>query len=248
MEVDAAFTFISNLKPLSLAEDKAMNGSGIVGLFSEFVFGFGTLFAIINPYGLAFVFLNRTSNLTELERGHIARTIALYSLAVLVVSLFAGSTILGFFGISLPALRIAGGLVVAVTGWTMLQEPHDEPHEHPASGLGFSAVSGMVFFPLCVPLTTGPGTIAAAIALAANWKHELRGWVVSAVASLLVAAAIASTIYHAYRHASTMARLFGPEGTRVVTRLSAFLLLCVGVEIMLTGASDAVISLIATRS
>lgn len=89
----------------------------------------------------------------------------------------------------------------------------------------------MAFFPLSVPLTTGPGTIAAAVALAANWQSDLQGLVLSAAASLLIAAMIC--------HASTMVRLFGLEGTRVITRLSPFLLLCVGVEIMLTGAIDA---------
>lgn len=216
-----------------------MDGSRMMEVIAEFVFGFGTLFAIINPYGLAFIFLNRTSNLTEEERGRVACRIALYSFAVLVVSLFAGSVILGFFGISLPALRIAGGLVVAAAGWTMLQEPHNDAQHGPTVVMRFETVLQMSFFPLCVPLTTGPGTIATAIALAAHWQHDVQGLMLSAVTSLLVAAGIAATIYHAYRNAGTLARLFGPEGTRVVTRLSAFLLLCVGVQIMLTGASDA---------
>lgn len=222
-----------------MAVGDVMDGSLVLSIVSQFVFGFGTLFAIINPYGLAFIFLNRTSDLTEAERRLVARRIALYSFGVLITSLFGGSAILGFFGISLPALRIAGGLVVAVAGWAMLQAPSEEPHERPGPALGFEAAIGMAFFPLCVPLTTGPGTIAAAIALAANWQSDLQGLVLSAAASLLIAAAIAATIYHAYSHASTMARLFGLEGTRVITRLSAFLLLCVGVEIMLTGAIDA---------
>ena len=93
----------------------------------------------------------------------------------------------------------------------------------------------MAFFPLSVPLTTGPGTIAAAVTLAANWQSDLQGLALSAAAPLLIAAMIC----HAYGHASTMVRLFGLEGTRVITRLSPFLLLCVGVEIMLTGAIDA---------
>jgi multiple antibiotic resistance protein len=216
-----------------------MDGFIFARLAGEFLFGLGTLFAIINPYGLAFVFLDRTIGLSEVERARIARLVALYSFAVLVVSLFAGSAILGFFGISLPALRIAGGLVVAVSGWSMLNAAPEATGPHHAGTGGFDAVRRMAFFPLTIPLTTGPGSIAAAVALSANRADDLRGTLLSSIASLLVAAVMSLIILHAYRRAGAMARLFGLEGTLVITRLSAFLLLCVGVEIMLTGATDA---------
>lgn len=222
-----------------------MDGIGITRLLGEFLFGFGTLFAIINPYGLAFVFLDRTIGLTEAERTLVARRIALYAFGVLVVSLFAGSAILRLFGISIPALRIAGGLVVAASGWSMLHQPPRD-HSHATSTLSsLESVWGMAFSPLTVPLTTGPGTIAAAIALGANRDELLRGLLLSSVASLLVAVAVSLTILHAYRRAGAMARMFGKEGTGIVTRLSAFLLLCVGVEITLTGVLEAVRPLLA---
>lgn len=214
-------------------------GYTLARILSDFLFGFGTLFAIINPFGLAFVFLNQTLGLSESERRVVARRVALYSFGVLVVSMIAGGLILGLFGISLPALRIAGGLVVAIAGWNMLNEPPIEESATGRSSAGMETVRRMIFFPLTVPLTTGPGTIAAAIALGANRQGELRGLLYSSAASLAVAAAVAVAIYGAYRNAGGMARLAGPEGTRVITRLSAFLLLCVGVQIMLTGVMDA---------
>src|SRR6185437_16055462 len=97
-----------------------MSGPVASTLVTEFLFSFGALFAIINPYGLAFVFLDSTISLSERERGRLALQVATYAFGVLLVSLFIGSHILNFFGISIPALRIAGGLVVAVSGWTML--------------------------------------------------------------------------------------------------------------------------------
>ena len=222
-----------------------MDGFGISRIVGDFVFGFGTLFAIINPYGLAFVFLDRTMGLSDAERRRIAKRIAFNALIVLVVSLFVGSAILGFFGISVPALRLAGGLVVAHAGWTMLnQVPHEDGHGSRATG-DFESVKRTVFFPLTIPLTTGPGTIAAAIALGAGRSNEIESFLLSSIVSLLVAAAIALTILNAYSGASFMARVVGAEGTRVVTRLSAFVLLCVGVEIMLIGASDALRPLLA---
>ena len=79
----------------------------------DFLFGFATLFAIINPYGLSFIFLRRTMALSHADQKRVARKIAVYAFFVLVVSLFGGALILGFFGISISALRIAGGIVVA---------------------------------------------------------------------------------------------------------------------------------------
>jgi multiple antibiotic resistance protein len=217
-----------------------MGSPDLTGLLREFLFGFGTLFAIINPYGLSFVFLDRTKSLSDTERRVLARHVAISAFGVLVVSLFAGAVILRFFGISLPALRIGGGLVVAVSGWQMLHEkppPEGQPNVAPPSS---EALKRMIIFPLTIPLTTGPGTIATAIALSANQPAAIQG----ALVSLIVAIAISITILNAYTYSGSMARLFGREGTYTVTRISAFLLLCVGVQIMLTGTLEAVRSLL----
>src|SRR4051794_107396 len=146
------------------------------GMLEQFLFGFGTLFAIINPYGHSFVFLNRTLSLSEAERRVVAPRVALFAFGILIVSLFARSEILRFFGITLPALRIAGGLVVAASGWVMLHEPAQEGG-HVASSHNVEAVEKITFFPLTIPLTTGPGTIAAAIAIDASRPAVVSGFV-----------------------------------------------------------------------
>ena len=211
--------------------------SGLVAsrMISEFLFAFGALFAIINPYGLAFVFLDKTISLSEHERARVALRVAIYAFSVLLVSLFIGSQILNFFGISIPALRIAGGLVVAVSGWSMLHAPPPSHEAHAISTADFAAAQKMAFFPLTIPLTTGPGSIATAIAIGANRPSDLDDLFSSTIAWFVVAFAVTATIYHAYKRSGAMARLFGEEGTSIVTRLSAFLLLCVGVQIIITG-------------
>ena len=217
-----------------------MDAMHLPDMAQQFLFGFGTLFAIINPYGLSFIFLDRTMAITDAERRILARRVATTSFCVLVVSLFAGAAILRFFGISLPALRIAGGLVVAVSGWMMLHEAPRGEDQHATSTATLENLMRMTIFPLTIPLTTGPGSIATAIALAANRPADTQGALVSSLVWLVVALAVSLTILNAYRHAGRMARLFGREGTHAVTRLSAFLLLCVGVQIMLTGALDGI--------
>jgi multiple antibiotic resistance protein len=225
-----------------------MNGHVASRLISEFLFAFGALFAIINPYGLSFIFLDKTMNLSESERARIALRVAIYAFGVLLVSLFIGSQILNFFGISIPALRIAGGLVVAVSGWSMLHAPPLLHDTRPTSTANFAAIQRMAFFPLTIPLTAGPGTIATAIAIGTNRPGDLDKWLSSAIAWFVVALAVAATIYHAYKRSSTLARLFGEEGTSVVTRLSAFLLLCVGVQIIITGSVEVARSVLLGQS
>ncbi len=211
---------------------------------TELLIGYMTLFSIINPFGLAFVFYARTRRLPERERGAVAKRIAFYSFIILLVSMFIGSQILRFFGLTVPALRIAGGLVVALSGWSMLTAP-DDPDVPTQADADASQVEGMIFFPLTIPLTTGPGSIAAAIALGANRESSLRAILNSTTISLLVAGLVSVTIAVAYSRAGTFVRWVGREGTRVITRLSAFLLMCVGVQIVLTGVSDVLPGLIA---
>lgn len=210
---------------------------------SDFLFGFGALFAIINPFGLAFVFHDRTLGLTESERARVAGRVAVYAFAILLGSLFAGHLVLRFFGISIPALRIAGGLIVAATGWTMLHAMPSSLGGHPRSGADYATIKRMAFFPLTIPLTAGPGTIATAIAIGTtNRPDDLNSIVYSSIVWLLVALGVSITIYLAYKRSTAMARLIGEEGTSVVTKLSAFLLLCVGVQIIITGVAEAVSS------
>jgi multiple antibiotic resistance protein len=212
----------------------------LTGLLKEFLFGFGTLFAIINPYGLSFVFLDHTKSVSDAERRALAKRVAISAFGVLVVSLFAGTAILHFFGVSLPALRIGGGLVVAASGWEMLHEKPPSEGQANVTPPSPQALKRMVIFPLTIPLTTGPGTIATAIALSANRPTIMQGALLPSLVSLVVAIAVSLTILNAYSYSGSMARWFGREGTYTVTRMSAFLLVCVGVQIMLTGTLDAI--------
>ncbi|OMR81029.1 antibiotic resistance protein [Burkholderia pseudomallei] len=208
-------------------------------LISEILFGFTGLMGIINPFGIAFLFLERTESLTEAQRAALARKVAINAFIVLLAAFFVGTPILHFFGISLEALRIGGGLAVAVAGWQMLNEP-DVPTggDTAAQPVEPRRAMARAFFPLTIPLTTGPGSIATAIALNANRTHKLSEFVLSSIVSVAVSALAALVIWQTYSRAAFLARYLGTEGTKVAMRVSAFLLLCVGVQIMLTGFSE----------
>ncbi len=225
-----------------------LDGFFLAKMLAGWLFGYSTLISIINPFGGAFIFQGMTQWLTPRERARLARAIAVNSFVVLVVALFLGSRVLGFFGISLEALRIAGGLAVAVAGWRMLSEEPSKEKEAPQA-MDTAPVERMAFFPLTLPLTTGPGSIAASIALGAERQAGAASgdMLAGGLSAILVAATVAATVWAFYANAEAFVRRLGPQGTLIAVKLTAFLLLCIGAQIMLTGITDALRPLLAAR-
>jgi multiple antibiotic resistance protein len=211
----------------------------VESLIADILFGFTGLISIINPIGIAFVFLDRTASLTTEERTALARQIAINAMCVLLVAFFIGTPILHFFGISIEALRIGGGLAVAVGGWQMLNAPDTQPVEQSkVKRVDAESARSKAFFPFTIPLTTGPGSIATAVALTANRTHKLSEFVTSSIASVVISLLVGVTVYLVYGRAAVFAKYLGAEGTKVAMRVSSFLLLCIGVQIILTGVSE----------
>src|SRR5262245_33710174 len=138
------------------------------GVVSSFLIAFPALFSIVNPPGGALIYGQVTLGRDHAERVRLAWTVALYSLAVMLVALWAGAAVIGFFGGPLSALRIAGGLVVASRAWELLAAPQQHEERKQAQAAPAAAADDAAFFPLTIPFTAGPGTIAVAIALGAS--------------------------------------------------------------------------------
>ncbi len=204
---------------------------------AAFLLGFPALFSIVNPISGAFIFREVTAFRPH-QRTRLAGQVATYSLIVMTVALWGGPYVLGFFGITLAALRVAGGIVVALTGWHLLQAPeeHGDRKETQAADAGHT--DDIVLFPLTIPITTGPGTIAVAITLGSGHPHDPEVLVPYFLGMTAATVALAVVIWITYGSADRISRLMGPRGSRTVTRLSAFLLLCIGVQILITGAED----------
>ncbi|MDQ0472264.1 multiple antibiotic resistance protein [Labrys wisconsinensis] len=204
----------------------------------HFLLALSALFSIVNPIGGAFIFSSVTADRSHAERTALAGKIGIYSALVMLCALWIGTYILEFFGISLAALRIAGGLVVAVRAWELLSTPEQSDERKQQQADDAVGSDDVAFFPLTMPFTTGPGTISVAIALGANRPadgRDLAAFVVSASAAALV---IAVTIWLSYRWADALTALLGRTRSQIVTRLSAFLLLCVGTQITLNGVIE----------
>jgi len=217
------------------------------GAIAAFLIGFPALFSIVNPISGALIFRGVTADLPHASRAVMARKVAVYSFVVMMVALWAGSYILAFFGISLAALRVAGGVVVALTGWNLLNQPesHEAKKQEQMAGAGYS--DDQALFPLTIPITTGPGTVSVAVALGAGhpraWPDS--GWFFLGMTG--AAAALTAVIWVNYHFADRLTAFMSDTATRTVTRLSAFLLLCIGVQILITGVEDVLSPLLASH-
>ena len=213
-----------------------------------FLLAFSTLFSIVNPLGSALIFREATDDRSASERHYLARRIAAYAAVLLIGSMLVGGVVLGFFGISIGALRVAGGLVVSVSAWGLLMEPQrHEDRKTAEAEHNHGDPDEIAFFPLTMPLTTGPGTIAIAIALASQRPAQGMGLDVAAFYAGAIAAtlAIGLLIWLSYGWSDRVVALLGHSGARIVSRLTAFILLCVGVQIIATGAQSLIAMVLA---
>lgn len=198
------------------------------------------LLPVVNPLGAAPVYLAKTVDLTQSEHADLARRVAVNCFLLLVASLLIGAYVLEFFDLSVPVVQVAGGLVVCSLAWSLLHQP-DEPIEwvHDAANPiqrrpDFRA---RAFYPLTMPLIVGPGSISVAITIGANQSQGVRSLVVDSLAHAAGALFVALAIFVTLRYADRILRRFGATGSAVVLRLSAFILLCIGVQIIWNGSS-----------
>jgi multiple antibiotic resistance protein len=198
---------------------------------------FAALLPIVNPFGGAPVFLAMTADITPEVRKTLATQVAINAFVLLFASVFVGIYVLEFFGLSVPIVQVAGGLTVCGLGWDLLRQEKTVPEIIPAVGPGPSEIATRAFYPLTLPLTVGPGSISVAITIGANHSHGIRSLLVSGISELIGVTLIAATILVCYRYADRMVHVLGATGTSVLVRLSAFILLCIGVQIFWNGAS-----------
>lgn len=197
------------------------------------------LFPIVNPLGGSPIFLTLTRDYSPPERRALSRRVAMNSFFLLLASCLIGTHILTFFGISLPVVQVGGGLIVISTGWAMLNRSDDDDGN--PDGKARRKVEPRdefknAFYPLTLPLTVGPGSISVAITLGANIPRHY-GWNPLGFIEILIGCVIiAVSIYLCYGFSDKLARALGATAMGVIMRLSSFLLVCIGVQILWNGA------------
>ncbi len=216
--------------------------------FDAFLLGFPALFSIVNPLAGGLIFRTVAGNRSDAVYASLSLRVAIYSFFVMTISLWGGTFVLAFFGVTLPALRVAGGLVVALSAWDRLNAPErreQQKQEQAAPAAGDA--EDIAFYPLTLPFTTGPGTIAVAIALGAGRPHFSAGLIAFHVGMSVAALAVAALVWVVYRYAERLAHPLGEAGTRILTRVLSFLLLCVGMQILINGITDVLRPLLPSR-
>jgi len=220
---------------------------------TTFVIVFATLFPVINPLGGAPIFLNLADGCSQDIKDKLAKSISINSFLLLLGAMVIGPSLLLFFGISLPILKIGGGIVVAAMGWNLLNEGGKSSADSKNQiRITDATASSSAFYPLTLPLTVGPGSIATVIALVADQKKTASFHIeseLSAIAgAILGIIAVTFTIYIAYREASGIQRVFGVNGTNVLMRLFAFILFTIGLQIIWGGVDALILNTAKTLS
>ena len=192
----------------------------------------GAILPIVNPLGSAPMFLAMTHGADTATRSTLALQVAINSFLLLMGSLIFGNFVLKLFGLSVPVVQFAGGLVLCSLGWRLLTD--DDPAPQVAAPEEASAIS-RAFYPLTLPLTVDPGAISAAVTIGANHSSNITRILIAIVGATIGVVIIAASVWLAYRYAERIAQWLGHSRLMVVLRLSAFIVLCIGVQIAWNG-------------
>ncbi|GIK22664.1 MAG: MarC family protein, partial [Ignavibacterium sp.] len=199
------------------------------------------LFPVINPIGSALIVNPYLSQLPDSDKKAAVKKITLYAFSICVVALFAGRWILELFGISIPVVQLAGGIVICIIGWESLSARSDtktdaKDVESLTNNNITNNVNDKLFYPITFPITTGAGTISVLFTLSAhssnsNWS----GYLINNAAMLLAITVMCILIYFLYGHTKNIVSRLGNEGQTIANRFIAFLIFCVGLQIAITG-------------
>ncbi|PHK99915.1 MarC family protein [Neolewinella marina] len=199
-------------------------------MISFFFATLGSLFSVVNPFGAVPMYLTLTNDYSNVERSHTARRTALYFMVILVTFFFAGSVILNFFGISLNALQIAGGLIIINSGYGLLNSKFERRRISHQIEEEAQAKEDISFTPMAMPMLSGPGSISLLIGLSASDPS----WEVSALI-VGVVAVMAVLVFITLQYAPLLFRLLGRAGLSALSCIMGFLVMAIGIQLLIYG-------------
>jgi len=208
----------------------------VIDLFTYIAVVVAGLLPIANPFSTAPVFLAVSTNLDSESKKKLLKLTCIYMFSILIIFLLAGALILSFFGISVSALRIAGGLIITVLGFRMLF-PDTGKDKQEVTVHTYEQAKGLAFTPLAMPMLSGPGSIAVIISMAAKISENesfllrLSGYAVVGIGIL----ATVTLCWLVLRSSTKIIKILGPTGIDALTRIMGFILICIGVEFAVSG-------------
>lgn len=207
----------------------------------SFLFVLAALLPILNPAATAPIFLGLTEGASTSTRALLARRIARNMFALMAGSMLVGSYVLDLFGISLPIVRVGGGLIVAANAWRLLNASHagDDRRTELAESFTVEHARRQAFYPLTFPISCGPGSIAAAITVGVSLHDQKLALSLARMGGgVLALFVIGIVLYLALHYAQRLLKPLGDAGSVIFLRLSAFILLCLGVQIVWDGIEE----------
>jgi multiple antibiotic resistance protein len=207
-------------------------------LVKYFALGFSALLPLINPLGSALVLLGLVGDAPPPVYRDLARKIAISTVLFLSVVELVGTALLEFFGISLPVVQVAGGLVLASMGWNLLNqhEVKADPDRITAAVDRYGSLEQKIFYPLTFPVTAGPGCIVVMLTLSAHASVKgVLNDVLAHVGVFLSVVALCLLVYVCYAYAPKIEASVRPQTAHGILRVIAFVLLCIGVQITWNG-------------
>ncbi len=217
-------------------------------VWSQFGIAFSALLPLVNPIGSALVFYGLIGAAPPEVYRRLARRIAINTVLFLVVIELIGAALLSFFGVSLPIMEVAGGLVLASMGWSLLNQQgadaHQQEKEDRAPASDIDKLFQQTFYPLTFPITAGPGCIVIMLTLSAHAStHRLIPDLFAHLGVFIAIIVLCVLVYFAYAYAPLITRKISPQTANGIVRIIAFLLLCIGVQIAWNGVSSLVLTL-----
>jgi len=215
-------------------------------LWNSFLIAFSVLLPLMNPLGSALVFLGLVGDAPPSVYHALARRIAINNIIFLAVFELLGATILNFFGISLPIVQLSGGLVIAVMGWSVLNErdsranSRNKQEESEVGGdVDLRDLEQKAFYPFTFPVTSGPGTLVALLTLTAHISEPVISKnILAHLGVFLAVIALSVLVYFCYAYAPKITQAIPPATAHGMLRVIAFILLCIGVQIAWNGLAQ----------
>ena len=213
--------------------------------------GLVAVLPLANPLTTVALLIGLSRHMSVSERRRQSMLTSVYVFVIMMVAYYGGQAVMDAFGISIPGLRIGGGLIVCSVGFSMLFPQHaldDTPEvDEKSAELKRHGSSDIAFVPLAMPTTAGPGTIAMIVTIASTARTSTRfePWVIK-VAPVLVALSISLILWLCLRSSDSIMRFFGRSGVEAISRLMGFLLVCMGVQFVINGILEIVGNLAAS--
>jgi len=205
------------------------------------LFAFLALFPILNPPAMAPIFLQLTGGVKESQRNHLAALIGLYTWLFLTLLLVLGGWALKLLGISIPVIAIAGGLLLFHSAWHMLNKDPKMSESEKAELQTY--MLDKAFFPLTLPVTAGPGSMAVTLSLVPRGNILDPRTLVNFLAVACGIGLAALTVFIFYRYSAKVLRRLGNTGAATISQVSAFILLAIGVQIVWGGLKELILTL-----